>query len=204
MSSRKERILEHAYDDIHEYDNPTPGWWHLFFLGSIAFSALYAAFFHGSRLSWTPQEVLDSDRQAYYGVLFKELGTLQPDEPTMIRLMQDEKWMAFGSTIFSANCAQCHGADGSGINGANLTDDRWINVKKLTDVFTVISEGVGTKGMPSWKNRLGDNERILVASYVANLRKTPVKGRNPEGEVIPPWNAPSAAAEAPGTALTSR
>lgn len=194
--AHKERLMDHAYDGITEYDNPTPGWWHFIFLGSVLFSALYAAFFHGSRLSWTPQSVLESDKQAYYGRLFKDLGNLEADEPTMARLMSDDKWMAFGSTIFTANCAQCHGSSGAGINGPNLTDDHWINVKKLPDVYAIVSEGVGTKGMPAWKNRLGQNERILVASYVAKLRQSPVPGRAPEGEVIPPWDTGSSSASA--------
>lgn len=205
MSSHKERLMDHEYDGISEYDNPTPGWWHFFFLGSIAFSAIYAAFFHGSRLSWTPEQVLTSDRQAYYGMLFKELGTLTPDEPTMIRLMTDEKWMAFGSTIFAVNCASCHGVEGGGITGPNLTDDHYLNAKSLADVYKVVNEGVGTKGMPAWQNRLGENERILVASYVASLRgKNIPGGREPQGEVIPPWSSPSAAAPTSGGPLTSR
>lgn len=32
----KDRILEHNYDGIQEYDNPTPGWWHWLFWASIS------------------------------------------------------------------------------------------------------------------------------------------------------------------------
>lgn len=192
MSRHEERLLDHEYDGISEYDNPTPGWWHFIFLGSVLFSAIYAAFWHSSPMSWTPYEALAADEKAYYGRLFKDLGDLQPDEPTMVKLMADQKWMAFGGSLFAANCSQCHASNGSGITGPNLTDDRWINVKKLADVYAVISEGVGTKGMPAWKNRLGLNERILVSSYVASLRSNPVPGKAPEGEHVDPWTVASA------------
>jgi cytochrome c oxidase cbb3-type subunit 3 len=184
---REPQLLDHEYDGISEYDNPTPGWWHAFFIGSVFFSVLYLAFWHSSPVSWTVHDQLASDEQAYYGLLFRDLGELQPDEPTMLRMMADQKWMAFGASVFRANCSQCHKADGTGETGANLTDDQWINVKTLTDVYAVVSEGVAAKGMPTWKNRLGQNERILVASYVASLRANPKPGRTPEGTVIPPW-----------------
>ena len=197
MSKREERLLDHEYDGISEYDNPTPGWWHALFLGSIVFSVFYVAFFHSSPLAWTHVDVLEGEKEAYYGRLFKDLGDLKPDEPTMVRLIQDEKWMTFGSSIFAVNCAQCHGSNGAGINGPNLTDNHWINVKAMADVYTIVSEGVGAKGMPAWKNRLGENERILVAAYVATLRGSPKPGREPEGEPIPPWTQPAADATGP-------
>lgn len=184
---REPQLLDHEYDGIREYDNPTPGWWHAFFLGSIAFSAIYAAFWHSSPISWTVHEDLAAEEQAYYGMLFRDLGELKSDEPTFLRMMQDQKWMAFGASVFRANCAQCHKADGTGETGPNLTDDKWINVKTLPDIFKVITDGVAAKGMPTWKNRLSENERILVASFVANLRASPKPGRAPEGETIAPW-----------------
>lgn len=196
MSNRnEEQILDHNYDGIQEYDNPTPGWWHLLFIGSVVFSAFYAVFYHSSPLSSSIEDHLARAQQAYYSRLFADLGELSPDEPTMLRLMADQKWMSFGGTLFAANCAQCHGADGSGINGANLTDEHWINVKRLPDLYTVITNGVSIKGMPAWNIRLGQNERILVASYVASLRGSPRTGRPAEGEVIPPWPPISAAAQ---------
>lgn len=202
MAYREPQLLDHEVDGIREYDNPTPGWWHFFFLGSILFSLIYAAFWHSSPISWSIYDAHTQAQQEYYALLFKELGELQPDEPTMLKLMKDEKWMAFGGTIFAANCAQCHKGDGTGINGPNLTDDNWINVKSLGDIYTVVTEGVGAKGMPTWKTRLGQNERILVSSYVANLRSSPKPGRSPEGETIPPWPAdPSAGAANAGVPL---
>ncbi|MBL0927782.1 MAG: c-type cytochrome [Phycisphaerales bacterium] len=187
MPHRKERLLEHGYDEIREYDNPTPGWWHAIFLGSIAFSALYFAFWHGSPMAWTPQDSLAADRTAYYARVFRTVGELKADQPTMLKMMADTRWMEFGASIFAANCAACHGAAGAGLTGPNLTDDRYINVRKLEDLFTVVSEGVLPKGMPAWGNRLTQNERVLVASFAASLRGRNLTGRAPEGEVIPPW-----------------
>ena len=36
-----DRLLEHSYDGIQEYDNPMPRWWVLSFWGTIIFAVLY-------------------------------------------------------------------------------------------------------------------------------------------------------------------
>jgi hypothetical protein len=42
--------------------------------------------------------------------------------------------------------------------------------------------------MPPWNARLSQNERVLLAAYVMNLRGTkPAAPRAPEGEVLPPF-----------------
>ena len=39
----QDRILEHAYDGIQEYDNPMPGWWVIMFWVTIVFAIGYCA-----------------------------------------------------------------------------------------------------------------------------------------------------------------
>lgn len=197
MANRESKLIDHEIDGIREYDNPTPGWWHALFMGSVLFSIFYGVFFHtGSEMSWTVQDTLTRQQQAYYKALFKDVGELQPTPETFAKMMKDEKWMAFGSALFGTNCAACHGAKAQGITGPNLTDSHWKNVNVVTDIYHVVSDGVVSAGMPMWKNRLSQNERVLVASYVASLRSSPVSGgRGPEGKEIPEWNLPAVTSE---------
>lgn len=37
----EDRLLEHQYDDIQEYDNPLPTWWNLILWATILWSVLY-------------------------------------------------------------------------------------------------------------------------------------------------------------------
>jgi cytochrome c oxidase cbb3-type subunit 3 len=198
--STRGSLLHHDYDGIREYDNPTPGWWHAILWATILFSAAYAAFFAGE-LGWTPHGRLQRAETRHLERLFGAIGTLEPDEATIVGLTVEPRWMKVGEGIFARTCAQCHRADGGGINGPNLTDDTFINVKSITDLYTTVSEGVVPKGMPAWSNRLSQNERIMVAAYVAALRGTaPGPGaRGAEGEVIPPWPKAPAPSEAPAT-----
>ena len=58
-------LTDHLYDGIMEYDNPTPGWWHLIFFGTIVFSLLYFPVYHFSPLILTPEEqVAAQERKA--------------------------------------------------------------------------------------------------------------------------------------------
>jgi cytochrome c oxidase cbb3-type subunit 3 len=192
--------MDHIYDGIREYDNPTPGWWHLIFLGTVFFSMVYGVFFHSSELAWTEQDTLTKEETAYFEKLFGEIGTLQGDEATILRMMNDPKWLKVGKSVFQGNCTACHGAEGGGVNGPNMTDDSYKNVKHLADVYRVITEGVVDKGMPAWRNRLQQNQRVVAAAYIASLRGTRVSGgKAAEGDVIAPWPSASAAPAASAT-----
>lgn len=185
---REPRVMDHEYDGIREYDNPTPGWWHLIFVGSVIFSAFYILIWDVSPLTPTVHDQWKAAQQAEFRKLFGALGELKPDEPTIQKMRADTRLMEVAQGIFESNCAACHARDGGGINGVNLTDDYYKNVKVLTDILKVINEGAAAGAMPSWRNRLSDNERIITAAYVANLRGTTPKAPvPPAGEIIPPW-----------------
>lgn len=187
MSRREPQIMDHEYDGIQEFDNPTPGWWHLIFIGTVFFSCFYYFFWHYSPLAPTIHDSWRAAQVAEFKRVFGALGDLKPDEATLLRMMKDEKMMAVAQGIFVGNCAQCHGREGGGINGVNLTDNHYKNVKQLADVYTVVTKGANVGAMPAWENRLSQNERIIVSAYAATLRGRSAPGRPPEGEVIPPW-----------------
>lgn len=197
-SSQDAFLLDHEYDGIQEFDNPTPGWWHIILAGSVLFSVFYVMFWHVSPLAPTIQQQWQRYQTAEFKKLFGSLGELKPDEPTLLRMMGDGKMMEVAQGIFETNCASCHARDGGGINGVNLTDDHYKNVKQLADVFRVITEGANNGAMPTWRGRLSDNERIIVAAYAARLRgTTPKAPKGAEGDVIAPWPAAPAAPAAP-------
>lgn len=184
----RDNLLDHEYDGIQEFDNPTPGWWHLIFLVSFVFSLAYLAFWHGSPLAWSIEEAHASAELRALKKQFGELGDLTADEETVRRMMGEARWMAVGQSVFRANCVSCHGASGEGLVGPNLTDDHWKNVARLGDILRVVSDGAANGAMPSWKNRLHPNEVILVSAYVAAMRSSPVSGpRGQEGDAIPAW-----------------
>ncbi len=189
-----ENLLDHEYDGIHEYDNPLPGWWVWLFALTTLFALPYIGWYH---LGIGPSiyDDLDAEVAAYAEQLLATYGELEPDEPTILRFMNDRVAMTGMSGLFKGKCAQCHTANGSGNVGANLTDDHWINVEKLTDIHSVIRDGVIAKGMPVWGDRLTETQIVLLSAYVATLRENPIPGKVPEGKVIPPWPPAPASSE---------
>jgi cytochrome c oxidase cbb3-type subunit 3 len=193
MAEPRDQILDHEYDGIREYDNPTPGWWHAIFIITVLFAGVYFVFWHFSEFAWTIQDQWAADDLEATRKQFAELGELKPDEATMLKMMKDPKWLPVGASIFKGNCTSCHGANAQGgVVCPNLTDDYWKNVKKLEDVPKVIANGANNGAMPAWKGPLNQNEIVLVAAYVASLRgHGDATGRGPEGEKIDPWPTPA-------------
>jgi len=188
----------HLYDGIREYDNPTPGWWHAIFYATVLFCAAYFIVYEADPDAPTLAANLEKDIAAENAKMFAQLPNLKADQDSMLSLMGQPKWMSFGQSMFRANCISCHGKEGQGEVGPNLTDDSYKSVTLLPDIIRVIREGAAAGAMPSWKGRLSDNEVILVASYVASLRGKNLPGpRGPEGNAAPPWPPIPAAAPAP-------
>lgn len=181
---------EGGFDGIHEYDNPCPMWWSLIFLGTFIFSIQYMLFFHVGNSGWTLDEAYQNAKVENLKMRFAQIGELKPDEATMIKYMgeKEKDWLDVGASVFKGNCKSCHGDNGSGLVGPNLTDDYYKNVKQLTDIPRVVSEGAANLTMPAWRDRLHPNEIVLVSAYVASLRGKNLPGkRGPEGNLIPPW-----------------
>jgi len=190
MTAPDPKILDHDYDGIREYDNPLPRWWMWLMWGSVLFSAPYFVYYTFG-VGGTLQDSYDAETAAFFEVLAKRLGDVQPDEATLTRLGRDDVFMSTGRALFRANCAVCHGPDGGGGTGPNLTDDHYINAKKIEDLFNVIRDGVVNKGMPAWGKSFGEPQMIVLAAYAAHLRgSTPATAKAPQGDAIAPWPAP--------------
>lgn len=179
---------DHSYDGIEEYDNPLPGWWKWIFLGSIAFSPLYLMYFHGGASGRSVEDIYNVALADNTRLQFAEIGELEPDADTIVEYMHKPSWVKVGQSVFRTNCISCHGREGEGQVGPNLTDQMYKNVKKIEDIAMVINNGAGGGAMPKWSNRLHPNEVVLVSAYVASLRGQDLPSARPaEGNKIAEW-----------------
>jgi len=183
-------LTDHSYDGIQEYDNPLPGWWKFLFWCSIFFAPVYLMYYHTGVQGRSIEDKYGQEMADIFELRYQEIGVLEPDRDTILEYMDKEGWLAVGETVYNSNCISCHGADGGGLVGPNLTDDHWKNVRKVEDIATVIQEGAANGAMPAWKTRMSHpNQIVLVAAYVATLRGTnPAKPKEKEGNPIPPWS----------------
>ena len=105
-----------------------------------------------------------------------------------VTLTNDAATLAEGKEIFTKNCVTCHGIDGGGIVGPNLTDDYWIHGGGINNVFKTIKYGVPAKGMITWQTQLDPSKMRAVTCYVISLHGTkPAAPKAPEGQL---WTEP--------------
>lgn len=182
MGKNRDELLNSNYDGIQEYDNDLPKWWLMLFYITIAFAIVYFGYYElgpglGSeaRLSQAMSEI-DAQR-----ALNKPAGG--PDSATLLALVSDSARVASGKAVYDAKCLACHGPQGQGLVGPNLTDEFWIHGGKIVDVQRTIREGVLDKGMLAWKGVLTDPEIDDVTAFVRSIRGTsPPNPKAPQGE----------------------
>ncbi|MCB2204532.1 cytochrome c [bacterium] len=94
--------------------------------------------------------------------------------------------LADGKKTFTTQCFSCHGMNGEGGIGPNLTDDYWIHGNKMQDLLRTIYKGVPAKGMIAWEKTLSQDQIENVASYIlVKLHGTnPANAKAPQGDKV--------------------
>ena len=125
----------------------------------------------------------------------KQPQTLKTDAASMLGYMKDPTFMASANTVYNTYCAACHAPDGSGLLnlGPNMTDDFYINIKKLEDIVPFVRAGkqVEPTPMPVWSQLMAPDDLIRASVYIASLRGGNKPGRpvDPNALKITPWSA---------------
>ncbi len=186
LSREKDMVMEHTYDGIAELDNPTPPWFMGLFYGSIAAAVVYMLVYHVFNIGdlqlkeYTDEvAVAEVAREKY---IAKVAGNINENT---VAYVQDTKALDEGKGLYTQHCVACHGAEGQGGVGPNLTDDYWLHGNTIKDVYRTVSEGVQEKGMLSWKRQLNPLQMQQVSSYVHSLHGTsPPNPKEPQGDKI--------------------
>lgn len=181
--SDKDRILEHEYDGIKEYDNPMPRWWVITFWATIIYSVIYLVVVGGMGTGQGNVDEYEADMTAWRAAYPQDGGPV--DVAGILALASDTEALEEGNEVYIKYCAACHAADGGGMIGPNLTDDAWIHGGTVEQIHQVIAEGVLAKGMPAWGKMLSPEQVDQVTAYVWSLAgTTPAAPKAPEGEQV--------------------
>jgi cytochrome c oxidase cbb3-type subunit III len=174
-------VLDHEYDGIKEYDNPLPRWWVLMFWASFVFSIGYYLYYHvlgvGESIA---QGYVAEQRSARERQLAQVAGETVSEEG-LSKLSLDPALMGDAKALFEQRCSACHGAQGQGLIGPNLTDGHFLHGGKLMNIYETVGTGVAAKGMPAWQAQLSPIELRKVAAFVGTLRGKNLPGKPPEG-----------------------
>ena len=186
-SGSEEKLLDHAYDGIREFDNPLPRWWVWIFAGSTFFAIAYFFQYHLSGNGESVAAAYEADMREAREVQAKASLAQPITEESLGKLMTDPALMSDAKALFGLRCSPCHGVQAQGLIGPNLTDNAWIHGQgTLTDIYSVIDGGVAAKGMPAWGRQLSPIEVRKVAAFVGTQRGKAVPGKAPEGAVVAP------------------
>lgn len=185
LEQENEIMLHHDYDGIKELDNNLPPWWKYLFYVTIIFSVIYMAHYH------VLQSGPSSDGEYLAELKAAELEKSKISTVTYnvtadnAKLLTDIGALTSGKELYTKNCVACHGQNGEGLVGPNLTDNYFIHGNTIKEVYLVIQNGVTEKGMLSWKAQFNPKQIEEVASYVLSLvGTTPANPKAPQGNLI--------------------
>lgn len=186
LESRTDRILEHEYDGIQEYDNPMPRWWLMTFAGTVIFCIVYLfnvgpvgngkgriADYEASMAAFAAQHPAPTG------------GGLSSEQ--LVALSKDAAAVSAGAQVFSSYCSSCHRADAGGMIGPNLTDNYWLHGATAENIHHVVTDGVLDKGMPPWEKVLKPDQVDHLVAYILTLQgSNPANPKPPQGDPTPP------------------
>ncbi len=168
-------VRPYEADDIQELDNNLPSWWVGLFVFTVIFSVLYLAYVHMLGGPSIAKEFTDA--MASVPTASSSGGGETKDLNAMIASSDS---VAAGKAAFAANCSPCHGQQGEGTIGPNLTDKFWLHGGAPEKILLTISQGAVEKGMPAWGPVLGEKKARELTAFVVSL-----KGSNPPNAKAP-------------------
>ncbi len=194
-------MTDHDFDGIHELDNRVPPWFTTLFSVTVIFGVVYILDYHvfgTSKLSADEYKEELATADLHRRIIMATEETIDENQLTALT---DPVVLQRAGDEFKKYCASCHGVNGQGVVGPNLTDDYWIHGGGITNVYATIKKGVPAKGMISWQLVFSPKQIQEIASYVLSLRGTdPPAAKMAEGDLFVPHEQ----AAAPDTSRTTK
>ena len=207
-SQKEERdtmLLDHDYDGIQEMDYGMPPWLTAFFLITVGYAVIYLVNFYGTGIiKPASEEYAIEMEEAQIAIDAWKAKQANLVDESNVEISSDAAVLSAGMEIYMKECKVCHGAEGEGGVGPNMTDDYWIHGGDIASIFSTIKYGVPEKGMISWQTKLSPADMAAVSSYITTFRGTnPANGKEPQGELYVPADAPAPAEEVESPASDS-
>ena len=178
-----DKLREHEFDGIQEFDNRLPNWWLWTLYGTIIFSIFYWLFFHTWRVGPLALEQYQHEVSEAAAAQLARMEGQEVSNESLTLMSQVPDRVESGRQVFTQVCLTCHKADGSGDVGPNLTDEYWIHGGEPMDILHTVQVGVPDKGMVAWEPKIGPQRVQDVVSYLLTIRGTNLPGKEPEGEL---------------------
>lgn len=177
FDDEKDKLLDHEYDGIRELDNHMPGWWLWLFYFTIAFGVGYL--FYYQVMGWGPTQEEEYEMEVAAAEEMYGGEEENPLESYEWAVLSEEEAISQGRELFHSAqqlCFSCHGNEGQGLVGPNLTDQFWIHGCGPQDLASSIINGYPQMGMLPYGggNQMSNEQVEYVISYIVSLQ-----GSNP-------------------------
>jgi cytochrome c oxidase cbb3-type subunit 3 len=184
IEKEKDILLDHNYDGIKELDNSLPPWWKYGFYFTIVWGIAYLIYFHLGSGPSSEKEYNEEVEIAQLQIEEYMKKSANAVDENNVTLASDAGSLDAGKTIYTDNCAACHGRLGEGGVGPNLTDDYWLHGGSINNIFKTIKYGVPAKGMKAWQAELSPSQIRQVSSYIKTLYGTnPPNAKEKQGDL---------------------
>ncbi|QWV92291.1 c-type cytochrome [Geomonas oryzisoli] len=156
------------YDGIrYRAEKSSPLVFRILYFGLWAWGIIFMAYYLFS--GWSSYGEFDQIKKAKEARLAvqQEKGAAGQAVPTSKEIKSTDLAEA-GKKEFAARCASCHGADGKGGIGPDLTAKKYKYGRTAPEVTASISDG-RPGGMPGFKNELSGDKIQGLVQYVLSL-----------------------------------
>jgi len=96
---------------------------------------------------------------------------------------QDAEYLVSGSNLFSANCASCHGKQGTGGSAPTLNSKEFLSSTTDEQIALLVSGGVSGSSMPAWSQDYGG---VLTSEQIHQL-VTYLRSLEAKAPSVPDW-----------------
>jgi cytochrome c oxidase cbb3-type subunit 3 len=184
MSDEKKFLTNHEYDGIREFDYQLPKWWLNLFYVSIVFAIGYFVYYQMLDGRSIMQEYRAEQDRLEMILATEAAKSSNVSEADLVAYAKDPAKVKAGKEIFQTRCVACHGVNGQGVIGPNLTDDYWLHGGKLNEIVNTITHGVPEKGMPPWGPVMTAEQIHSVAAFIRSIHDSnPPNAKAPQGEI---------------------
>ena len=165
----------HSWDGLDEYNNPLPRWWLWTFYATLLWGLLYTIAYpawplvNGATegfLGFSTRQNVADDIAAVEAQNAGNMEALASVE--LASLSDNTELQGFavnaGRAIFVANCSQCHGTGGAGVQASgypNLLDDSWLWGGSIDAIAFTVTHGI--------RNEQSDEARWSEMSAYAEI-----------------------------------
>ena len=159
MSNSDQSHEAHA-DGIVEAGHKAPIYFYLLFFGLIAWGVIFMAYYLFS--GWSSGSEFE-EKMAAHNAAYNAAEAAPAADNTAAENSID------AAALFSSYCSGCHGADGKGGFGSDLSKSSYKYGKDAAAVKVSIAEGRGGGKMPSFGGQLSAAEVDALVEYSRNL-----------------------------------